>query len=51
MDKFLADSGLDVMDYNTRVGRYRVRLYPNKENDMTSLMALIVAGMSGDELT
>jgi hypothetical protein len=51
MDKFLADSGLDVMAYNTRVGRYRVRLYPNKENDMTSLMALIVAGMSGDELT
>lgn len=49
MDRFLSDSGLDIMDYNARVGRYRARIHVNEENDYSALAALIEAGLSDNK--
>ena len=48
MDEFLSNSNLDVMDYNSRIGRYRVRIHINEEIDYSTLLALIESGLSND---
>ena len=49
MDEFLSNSNLDVMDYNSRIGRYRVRIHINEETDFSALVALIESGLSNDQ--
>ena len=49
MDKYLSESDLDVLDYNVRLGRYRVRLKVGEENNINAVMELIKAGFSNGE--
>jgi len=50
MDKLLSESELDVMDYNARLGRYRVRIQSGEDNDYPAIMELIKAGLNDSEM-
>jgi hypothetical protein len=45
MDRYLSDSGLDVLSYNARIGRYRVRMRIGEDNNLDAITELISAGM------
>jgi len=46
MDKFLSESGLDVLGYNARNGRYRIRMQLGEDNNLAAIADLIHAGLS-----
>ena len=50
MDKLLSESELDVMEYNTRLGRYRVRMRVGEDNNYPAIAELIKAGLSDREM-
>ena len=49
MDKFLSESDLDVLEYNARIGRYRVRLEVGDECSLSTVTELIKAGLNDRE--
>lgn len=49
MDEFLSTSKLDIMNYNSRTGRYRARIHINQKNDYSSLVKLIESGVSDNQ--
>ena len=50
MDKLLSESELDMMEYNTRLGRYRVRMRVGEDNNYPAITELIKAGLSEKEM-
>lgn len=42
MDNLLNNSDIDVMDYNVKLGRYRVKLYPNEAVDFAVIEKLLL---------
>lgn len=49
MDKYLSSTELDVLDYNARLGRYRVRLEIGDESHLDAVTELINAGLVDGE--
>ncbi len=49
IDEFLNGSKLDVLNYNSKAGRYRIRLHASGKNDYKAIATLIEAGLSGDQ--
>jgi hypothetical protein len=49
MDRYLSDSGLDVLSYNARIGRYRVRMRLGEDNNFDAITELIAAGLRDRE--
>ena len=41
IDNLLEESGTDFIDYNIKIGRYRVRLYPGNDMDYTIINKLL----------
>ena len=37
MDRYPTDSGLDVLSYNARIGRYRVRMQLGEDNNFDAI--------------
>jgi hypothetical protein len=50
MDKLLSESELDVLDYNTRLGRYRIRMRVGEDNSSPAIMELIKAGLNDGDM-